>query len=448
MLKLSNWLKYLALTVLLVIPLYPKFPLFGVGGTYVSIRAEDFLMAIVMLGVGVAILKNFKAWITDPITVALIIFWAVGLLSVLSGVFITQTTPLQLGFLHWGRRIEYMAAFFLGLYAVKSKVDVTFFVKCILVVITYVFIFGLGQKYLYWPVISTQNYEVSKGVAQRYTPGAHLASTFAGHYDLATFIVFVSPVLIAYLLRKETKKWEKVAIALGLSMSFWLLVSSISRISLVAFMLGVALTLYLIRKWKLIPVVVILTVVLASTSPGVIARYGRVIEVTVKSLQGIKDRIILAPIKEAYAATAAELPQRRAPSSPIPISIPIFEDRSSSIRFNVEWPRAIRALTKNPLLGTGYSSITLATDNDYLRALGETGILGFGAFMLVLARLFFTLWRARRNVYVAGIIGGMAGILLNAVFIDVFEASKFAIVFWLLAGMAVSIARGENAKAS
>ena len=81
---------------------------------------------------------------------------------------------------------------------------------------------------------------------------------------------------------------------------------------------------------------------------------------------------------------------------------------------NVEWPRAIRALKKNPLLGTGYSSITLATDNDYLRLLGETGVLGFLAFLLIGVRLIkryliaypFKKLKEVETGFIVGLIGG------------------------------------------
>ena len=87
-------------------------------------------------------------------------------------------------------------------------------------------------------------------------------------------------------------------------------------------------------------------------------------------------------------ALAEDFPQRiELENTPIPTeeSQPVFEDRSVSIRLNVEWPRAIRAFSKNPLLGTGYSSITLATDNDFLRLLGEVGLVGALAFFLIFA---------------------------------------------------------------
>jgi hypothetical protein len=133
---------------------------------------------------------------------------------------------------------------------------------------------------------------------------------------------------------------------------------------------------------------------------------------------------------------------------------PAFEDRSSSIRFNVEWPRAVRAWLKNPLLGTGYSSITLATDNDYLRLLGEVGLLGLGAFGLIFGYLLVKVWRVvwsrgevdERRAVVMGISGAMLGFLANAMFIDVFEASKVAIYFWMLVGVMVGASSIKSSK--
>ncbi|MDP3014571.1 MAG: O-antigen ligase family protein, partial [Candidatus Subteraquimicrobiales bacterium] len=126
----------------------------------------------------------------------------------------------------------------------------------------------------------------------------------------------------------------------------------------------------------------------------------------------------------------------------------VNEDRSTTIRLAVEWPRAIRAFQKNPLLGTGYSSITLATDNGYLRALGETGILGLSAFALIFISMFnklksFTFdvykhsFNSFKSIFIASLIGSTIGILITAIFIDIFEASKFAIVYWLFAGLVI-----------
>ena len=49
-------------------------------------------------------------------------------------------------------------------------------------------------------------------------------------------------------------------------------------------------------------------------------------------------------------------------------------------------------------MGTGFSSITLATDNDFLRLLGETGITGFMAFFLIFKRFVEKAWTKLKNL--------------------------------------------------
>ena len=115
----------------------------------------------------------------------------------------------------------------------------------------------------------------------------------------------------------------------------------------------------------------------------------------------------------------------------------VAEDRSLNIRLKSEWPKALRALVKNPVLGTGFSSVGLAVDNDYLRSLAETGILGTLALGLVFLRIFKQLGSGRQEVFSLAIICGLIGLLINAIFIDVFEASKVAIITWTLLGLAV-----------
>ncbi|EKD53160.1 MAG: hypothetical protein ACD_61C00127G0001, partial [uncultured bacterium] len=119
-------------------------------------------------------------------------------------------------------------------------------------------------------------------------------------------------------------------------------------------------------------------------------------------------------------------------------------DISTNIRLNVEWPRAMRAFYKNPFLGTGYSSITLATDNDYLRALGETGLLGLLSFLALLLGIGKFLFAQLKKVsgidkiIIVSALGIFISFLTTATFIDVFESSKIAILFWAFMGLAFS----------
>jgi hypothetical protein len=115
--------------------------------------------------------------------------------------------------------------------------------------------------------------------------------------------------------------------------------------------------------------------------------------------------------------------------------------RSGEIRFNVEWPRAITAYHKNPFSGTGLGSLTLATDNDYLRLLGESGLLGLITFLII---PFYFFLKTIPYIFKKKLISSdypvliffacMITFLVNAVMIDVLEASKTAYLFWIMMG--------------
>jgi O-antigen ligase len=81
----------------------------------------------------------------------------------------------------------------------------------------------------------------------------------------------------------------------------------------------------------------------------------------------------------------------------------------------------------------------------YLEALAETGLVGFGAFCLIIWMMFRELWLARKAVVAKGIneladtitaFGiGMVGFLTTSIFLH----DDFARFFWLLIGIAFAI---------
>ncbi|MBQ6438014.1 hypothetical protein IJJ12_01370, partial [bacterium] len=125
---------------------------------------------------------------------------------------------------------------------------------------------------------------------------------------------------------------------------------------------------------------------------------------------------------------------------------------SMAIRFDTLWPNAIAGWRRNPLLGSGYATLTKgdslevfteadSTDNNYLRTLGETGLLGLLCFYGCI--VFSLVWAARHArqadpllaAYVLAFIASTIGILINALYIDVFAASKVAFTYWMLYGI-------------
>lgn len=422
--KGKDFYKYIVTILLVCIPLYPKFPFITVKGTYVSIRLEDFVIAISFLLFLPLILKELKSLFKEKITRSMILYLFIGFVSLISAIFITKTVDLNIGVLHLLRRGQYMLLFVFGYLYMKNfyqKADIEYFIKLFGIIIFFIFVYGMLQRYFSFPVVITQNYEYSKGVALRWIPGAHINSTFAGHYDLASFLVLVLPIFVSgffYLKDKPSKIFFGITLLLG----YWLFSNAVSRISIVTFLFASTVSLFLLKKYKEIIVFGIISVIIFGFSPPLRARYMRIFDV-------VKEKLVL--VQTVYAQDETE----------------VFEDRSTSIRLVVEWPRAIRASLKNPLLGTGYSSITLATDNDYLRALGETGILGFLAFGLIflnLAKIFWQNLKLKRmsdleKMFFTSLLGGTLGILVSAFFVDIFEASKFATIYWLLTGFLVGL---------
>lgn len=122
---------------------------------------------------------------------------------------------------------------------------------------------------------------------------------------------------------------------------------------------------------------------------------------------------------------------------------------SACIRFETLWPRAINGFLRNPLFGSGYSTLTKAfraefteaesTDNDFLRTLGEVGFLGavafYGMMGLFLYRSISLLSRQMEPLFFAvlsGLISATLALLFNGLYIDVFAASKVAFFFWAM----------------
>jgi len=121
-------------------------------------------------------------------------------------------------------------------------------------------------------------------------------------------------------------------------------------------------------------------------------------------------------------------------------------DLSFTTRFQGEWPKTFQAFTRNIFIGSGYGSVTLAVDNDFLRILGESGLFGLFAFLSIFIIAAIYIRKILPKVdsplvkgFTLGFMAGTFGLMLNAIFIDVFEASKVAFTFWLLMGITLGI---------
>lgn len=461
----NNLLFLLVLFLFVFIPLYPKFPLINISGTFVAIRLEDLLIGLTvsLWGIYLVLSDNLRSFLKDKLNLAILLFFFIGVFSTFSAVYLTHTVVAHLSILHLLRRIEFMILLPIVASVVRSKGRLIWVLIFLGLTVLSVNLYALGQQYLDWPVISTTNSEFAKGLILRLTPGARVNSTFAGHYDLAVFLAMTLSVLTAVFF--AVKKRIKILIFfLGL-LSLAVLIMTAARLSFVAAFVGIIAALLFAKKRKYILIILfvalliliypsqlrdrlISTVTVNLLSMG--QRYaGKTQDQQIRSKLNIPTLAVKTSSISASTSTFTASPSGQtatdiAPGEPIDTTqLGVY--RSFEIRYKVEWPRAITALIKNPFLGTGYSSIDIATDNDFLRSLGEVGILGTVALILVLTEaikriLSCSTFENKLIRYLsAGVLSMLIAFVVNGLFIDVFEASKVASLFWMMLGLNLAV---------
>lgn len=453
---------YLVVFLFAFIPLYPKFPLFNIAGTFVAVRIEDLIITTLLFlwAVYVALFGRIREILKDKLTLAMLLFFSIGALSTFSAIFLTQTVIWHLSILHFLRRIEFVMLLPTVATVVKTKKQLITILISLAIVLLVVNLYALGQQFLDWPVISTTNSEFSKGLILRLTPGARVNSTFAGHYDLAVFLAMAITLLTAifFAVRKTIKP---LIFGLG-GLSMAVLIMTAARLSFVATFVGVISSLFLTDKKKYILFILIAVLViliypsqlrdrLISTITVNLFQQGQRYEGTTED-QKIRSQLNIPTLaiktssgsaETSTFATGSATATDIAPGEPVDTTqLGVY--RSFQIRLQIEWPRAVNAFLKNPFLGTGYSSQGLAVDNDFLRSLAEVGLLGTLAFALVLTEVIKRIYCCFRDesrivrFFSAGVLAMMITFLVNGLFIDVFEASKVAALFWMVLGLSLA----------
>lgn len=459
--KAENSFFFLTLIILVFIPLYPKFPLINVKGTFVAVRLEDFLLGIYFIIWVYLLYKKelLKGLFKEKLNQALLLYFFIGAVSIFSAAFLTHTIKWHLGVLHLFRRVELMLLLPAVFMAVRNRWEQKTALLTLSVVLLIVNIYAFGQKYLHWPLVSTTNSEFSKGQILYLTEGARVNSTFAGHYDLAVFLMMALTLMTALFFISKNYKLKAWIGALSLISGF-VLVLTAARQSFVAALMGVALALILVGKKMFIILLIILGIVSVLYPSPLRDRFVAMINVNFQNegeryipnntIQENRSKLNIPTLPNFEASKGAEATFSASRSADIASDIAPGEPvdktdlevyRSLNIRLNVEWPRAVNAFVKNPVLGTGFSSLGVATDNDLFRALGEIGLLGFGAFFLIIWQVYKMCWEIfKKNsgfsrYFSAGCIAMLSAFLINGLFIDVFEASKIATLFWMILGI-------------
>jgi len=411
----NNLLKFLLTVYIFFIPLYPKLPLIDIEYTYIYIRVEDFFTALIYLIFFIQLIRK-KVTINWRVFLFFALFWLAVFVSYFYGFYHLKTIPVNyIGLLHSLRRVEYMGIFFVAYASIRSKNDFFYYLKLLFLVLFLVSVYGMGQKFFGWPAVQTMNPEYARGYLLYLTPEARISSTFSGHYDLASYLIFLMPLALVFYF--YSGRWRYLLVFVFALIN---LVFTASRISYIGYVLTIFPLLILLRQKKTFIFVLILTIIFTSANQNLTSRLKRTFQVkrilvdqrtgAVYIPQKITTKELPAgsfyiPLKnqnqpseenlESFKKKIVEEKQLQATKSGQAIDVASLEanlkpvntvvsDISFATRLQVEWPRAFNAFVKSPFFGTGPSSLTEATDNDYLRWLGETGLFGAFTFLFII----------------------------------------------------------------
>ncbi len=511
----QNLLKILVSFLIIFIPLYPKLPSVHINHTWVYIRLEDFAILLTVL-VWLLQFMLRKVKLPPKIWTGFAFYWAAGLASlvfslIFIGPHIANFFP-KVAALYYLRHIEYLSLFFVAFSTVRSRKDLRDYLIILSATVVAFSAYAFGQRFYLdlwaafpkffehysfcFPSFQTGNEQFAKGIPLCLPKGARITSTFAGHYDLAAYLVMLIPVFTALIFAVKKRLYKILAFLLTL-ISIMVMIFTSSRVSFIAYLVGIAITLWLIKKKKYIIPFFALSVVLLLIFSGstakrfmetfrltsvVVNNQGQVVGQLPQDLQNKVSNNIIANVptqnlpegsgylglpqvsnlqKTNKAIVQSNLSIEEAKrlklenggvqistiSGSFLIKKVLVYDISFTTRFQAEWPNAWNAFLRNPILGSGFATITLAVDNNFLRILGETGLLGMASFLSIFLLLFLVLKQVLPEVsdslpraFLLGLVGGVVGLFLNATLIDVFEASKLAESMWIVLGIAAGTA--------
>ncbi|MFH1459637.1 MAG: O-antigen ligase family protein [Candidatus Omnitrophota bacterium] len=384
--------------------LSPEFSLGGVRGRDVVLRIDDIFLFVVFLGwlAKMALNKEIGLSKVTPINSSIIVYIFVYVIGTLIGI-LNGTTRLIASIFYLLKYVEYFMLYFMVVNSLKDKKQIKFFVYAMLAV-------ALGISFY--------------GCFMHLSGAERVTAPFEGEggepNTLGGYLMMMMMIATGLILNLPSLK-KKIILAAGMCVAFAAFLFTLSRGSWVSFIPAYAVLLFLSRKGKLMLLIVSLLFIL-------------LFSVIFPSF--VYDRIE-ATFKDTTPRTI--------------MGREVVVDGSAAARIDT-WKDSIKHWSRSPIFGNGAGSAGSVVDNQYMRVLIETGLIGIIAFLLLL----FSIYRSCLNVYTqveddhfahgltAGFLAGYVGLLVHS-----FGAATFILIrimepFWFLTAMVIMLPHLPN----
>ena len=431
--KKIPWIVPLAFTCLFI----PKINLINVNRTYstAGIRMDDVLIVIMLI---IAIREAFTYKNKY-------IRWGLGFLaalttaslaSMLTGIQNGLENDVPFSILSIIRKYEYFAFALVGVYIARKSEDAE---KTVLR--EFLWTNGLHVVIALMQVAGICNYAVSGAVTENPWDWNVAVSTFNGYYEYGQFLCFGVAIWMCVFLR--TRKIRYLALAAA---SCGLIVLTKSRTSL---MLGLILMLLILllsirkKSSRFVKIGTAVVLALAITAGALVLtgvlKVGRFGGVNLDEYaRNLRSNIENGSLQQYAEAIRNNIPEEEAIRQWI-------TDWSASVRF-YKWGAAIDGFRQFPFFGYG-TGVTHVIDGNYVKLLGENGAAGLLLWLGMFVFFMRAVWTARKRVPAAkSVFWMMVSVLIGALFIDMFEASKPMETLWLAVGLVIGLSPEKAAE--
>lgn len=347
--------------------LSPEIKVADIPGRSVVIRYDDIFLIIIFISwlVKSAISKEKTFIIKTPILIPLVFYTTIYIISTMLGI-LRGNILWKKSFFYVLKYTEYFMLYFMTVNIIYNEKDVSRFIKhgliVLLIVILYSFYYYINADGDF--IRTTAPFEAPLNKPQEAEP-----ASLGGYYLLCIFLIlgYISEV-------SDVKKIFFMFLVFSLMYTSFLL--TFSRASYHGLIVGIISFLFILKKKKLIFVyLTIFLVLLSLLLPGIGGKVKERIRSTYEGSDAIN--IVVTPFGMVRL------------------------EESAYARYRSLENVVLNVVPKYPFLGKGVTGIGLG-DNQYALLLGESGILGFLAFLwLIFSVIIMSIkvYKASNEIY-------------------------------------------------
>lgn len=420
-------MKKLITFLLILIMALPKITIFNVTGNSTGIRLEDIFIVIYIIIFIAYSNKQKNLFLSDKlrkIGIIMFIYISFGIISCLYGYYMGYVNFLK-SFLFLFRKVEYFLFIYFGYYYAKyEKIE-----KMFIFLVFFHFFVATLQKLGYFGSFNNGIY--ISGLTQ-----GRISSTFSGSYEFGAFLLLLLPYFFKNFLDNKNGE-KKVDLLCIIIMTFCIFISE-SRTSLIVEAIIILLMIYdkgLLRKKDSFKKIVLILILALPVLFIFFNKYSTRFESL--NIEGTKYIVKYAWSNKSFNTYIKDNNWYGLSNYTIQDIEHMGYDASLYQRVS-HWFQLIDGLNLNVInwiIGLGNAVSGNSADGDYLRALAENGFIGLLLWVLLLINVYKVLNENKSfNYYKYSLIT----IMLGAIFIDLFEASKIMMVMWFIVGYIIN----------